>query len=214
MTAISSTSNSITIKGNIIKTNVISSGSHYGISLADADISYAKVYNNIIYDFNISGGGFAYGIFNNGPSSTLIYNNTVQNCNYGIFINAGTSIAKNNIVKGSGNANAYVNVFASGTDYNATDGTDDIGTGTHNKISQTFSFVDESNDDFHLSPTDTAAQNSGIDIRTDSNLSFETDIDGNSRPNGIWDIGADETSGVLRIDGGVRIKGGVKIDAN
>ncbi|MCK5591767.1 MAG: hypothetical protein KAI72_07410, partial [Candidatus Pacebacteria bacterium] len=104
--------------------------------------------------------------------------------------------AKNNIVKGSGDVNAYIGTFAVGTDYNATDITDEIGSGSNNQILQTFLFVNESGDDFHLAAIDTSARNSGTDLSADVNLSISDDIDGNIRL-GAWDIGADEGGKVI-----------------
>ncbi|MEF3691687.1 MAG: DUF2341 domain-containing protein [Candidatus Moraniibacteriota bacterium] len=58
-------------------------------------------------------------------------------------------------------------------------------------------------EDFHLSPTDTVARNSGADLSSDNIFPFNSDIDGQSRlgsspdtsyqiPATSWDIGADE----------------------
>jgi hypothetical protein len=153
-----------------------------------------KLWNNIIYNFNQQDniGGIASSI--TGTTALYIYNNTIVDSNKGISITAGSVIAKNNIVKGSGNSNAYEGTFASGTDYNATDGTDNIGQGSNNKISQTFTFVNEAGDDYHLASSDGGAKNSGADLTSDANISFSNDIDGNTRPTGAntWDIGADE----------------------
>jgi hypothetical protein len=149
------------------------------------------IYNNIIYDIKQTAATSA-GIEIYGVTSAPVYNNTVVDCYYGLWSELGTVIlAKNNIVKGSGDVNAYVGTFVSGTDYNATDGTDDIGTGTHNRTSQTFTFVDEVNDDFHLASTDSGARDHGVDLSSDPTFAFSDDIDGQTR-SGTWDIGADE----------------------
>ena len=59
-------------------------------------------------------------------------------------------------------------------------------------VNRTFTFVDEANDDFHLASTDdTGAKDYGTDLSSDPNLSFNDDIDGDTR-SGTWDIGADE----------------------
>ncbi|MCK5591009.1 MAG: hypothetical protein KAI72_03550, partial [Candidatus Pacebacteria bacterium] len=92
---------------------------------------------------------------------------------------------------GSGDTNAYVGTFAAGTDYNATDGTDDIGQGSNNKTGQTFSFVNESIDNFHLDPADVSAKDVGMDLSGDADISFSDDIDNETR-SVAWDIGADE----------------------
>ncbi|KKQ39021.1 MAG: hypothetical protein US57_C0023G0007, partial [Candidatus Moranbacteria bacterium GW2011_GWC2_37_73] len=67
----------------------------------------------------------------------------------------------------------------------------------NSKINQTVSFVDVANKDFHLSPSDTSAKNSGSDLSADANFAFNTDIDNQTRPSSsstIWDIGADEAA--------------------
>jgi hypothetical protein len=190
------TGTDIKISNNIIRTTMSPTWFVSGL-----DLSYGavyKVWNNILYDFsNIPNNGRAIFIWNdvtNGLSVTYLYNNTIYNSYFGIWTNgSGTTTAINNIVVGSGNANAYYGTFATGNDYNATDGTDDIGQGTHNKISQTFNFIDLANRDFHLAPTDRAARDSGVSLAADPYLPFTVDIDGNTRPYaGTWDIGADE----------------------
>ncbi|MCK9379229.1 MAG: LamG domain-containing protein, partial [Candidatus Moranbacteria bacterium] len=150
-----------------------------------------------IYDFNGNAGN-EYGIYITGGTN-YVYNNTIYNCEYGMSQQySGTIlVAKNNIIKGSGNTNAYAGTFTN-SDYNATDGTDVGDGGAHSKISQTFSFVDETNDDFHLLPSDTSARNSGVDLSQDYWLPITSDIDGHARPASArgygvaTDIGADE----------------------
>ena len=152
--------------------------------------SVAKIWNNIVYDITGTSNGRSIFI-NDSDWTAYIYNNTIIDSTEGIYQSSGSPIAKNNIVKGSGNTNAYVGTFASGTDYNATDGTDAIGQGSNNKVSRTFAFVDETNDDFHLSLTDAGAKDIGTNLQADANLPFSQDIDGSYRGN-AWDIGADE----------------------
>ncbi|MEQ1678713.1 MAG: hypothetical protein ABL876_18595, partial [Chitinophagaceae bacterium] len=183
------TNGDIRISKNILRGNNDVDWWDGGIVISGSAVTY--IWNNILYDWG--GGGFiAIEISIGGP--TYIYNNTIQNCLEGIAVIGSAAVAKNNIVKGSGDTNAYSGIFGSGTDYNATDGTDDIGEGTHNRISQTFTFADEANDDFHLALSDLGARGYGLSQYSDANLPVTNDIDGNyRRPNGeVTDIGADE----------------------
>jgi len=189
----------IRISNNILWAALSVSNYGCGITSYSAYSNNAKIWNNMFYDWTGSTGvdkGIYVGSDVGQTKNWYVYNNTFHNCEVGIQ-NSGSGatnlIAKNNIVKGSGDTNAYVGTFTSGTDYNATDGTDDIGQGTHNLISQTFSFVDEANDDFHLAPLDSGAQGHGVNLSQDPDLAFSDDIDGQARI-GPWDIGADKIS--------------------
>jgi len=66
--------------------------------------------------------------------------------------------------------------------------------GTGDRNSQTFSFTDASNGDFHLTASDTGARGYGTNLYNDSVYAFQTDIDGDDRggSGAQWDIGADE----------------------
>ncbi|MCK5591170.1 MAG: hypothetical protein KAI72_04370, partial [Candidatus Pacebacteria bacterium] len=185
------TASEISFNSNILKGAISETNSEgRGIYANDADIT-AKIYNNIIYDFVNGAAANTAGIATSTGGTYYLYNNSLIDNYVGIAINAGTAAAKNNIVKGSGDTNAYVGTFAAGTDYNATDGTDDIGQGSNNKTGQTFSFVNESIDNFHLDPADVSAKDLGMDLSGDSNISFSDDIDNETR-SVAWDIGADE----------------------
>ena len=131
-----STSTDVRVFNNIIRRTSANA------SMSGIDFGYGglyKVWNNIIYDFSGSGIVFFNGF---GTSTAYVYNNTLYNNTYSALdVSSGNSvIAKNNIVYGSGSTNAYIGTFAAGTDYNATDGTDNIGQGANNKISQNFFF--------------------------------------------------------------------------
>jgi len=187
---LSSDTTDVVIAQNLIHDD--NSGISSAIGFMGGSAARPKIYNNIIYNT------FS-GIFTDtwgGPS--YVYNNTIGSCNggFGIRTTSSNIVAKNNLVKSCGDSGAYVGTFSAGTDYNATDGTDNIGTGSNNKISQNFSFVDATNKDFHLLPTDTAARNAGADLSADANLPVTTDIDGQTRNASInaFDIGADESA--------------------
>jgi hypothetical protein len=168
----------------------------YDIAIvAENNTGNIYIFNNIIYDWgknNASSGGIR--INSNGAAqNTYIENNTLHENYAGLERSDGTVIAINNLVEGSGNTLAYVGTFAAGTDYNATDGTDAIGVGTHNQTSQTFTFTDDTNGDhglrdFHLASNDAGAKDLGTDT---VNSGYTDDIDEVARA-GSWDIGADE----------------------
>jgi len=76
----------------------------------------------------------------------------------------------------------------------SSDATADDWGGTGNRINQTFAFVDETNDDFHLAENDTGAKGYGTDLSIDPDFPVIDDIDGQTRPVwDAWDIGADQT---------------------
>jgi len=155
------------------------------------------LWNNIIYDSGTNG----YAIYHRVPSVTVYaYNNTIQNCDFSFVVDASCPVvAKNNLIKNS--PEGASGTFSVGTDYNATDratiGYTVAGSGNlHDRTSQTFGFVSEARDDFHLLPGDSGARNYGADLSNDANISFSTDIDRQNRA-GNWDIGADEARGTV-----------------
>lgn len=131
----------------------------------------AKVWNTIIYDVRKSG---AFGIKTEDTDWVLhCHNVAIHNCDTSFYNNAGTFNAKN-----CGSAAAITAAFS--------------GTITQTTCSSTTpTFVDETNDDFHLAAGDTTWKDVGTDLSGDANLAFSVDIDGETR-SGTWDIGADE----------------------
>jgi len=165
----------------------------YGFWLqpAGATDTFVYIYNNWIYnwgDSNNSRGAFW---INPDSANERIYieNNTLVDNTAGIVINDGNVVTLNNIVKGSGNTLAYIELGGTHTqDYNMTDGTDVTGQGANSHTEHTFSFVDEANGDFHLQSTDTGA----INLATETvNSGYTTDIDNVAR-GANWDCGADQ----------------------
>jgi hypothetical protein len=158
------------------------------------------IYNNIIYNFVNSTYGNV-GIQNSGIA--YVYNNTVAKtarCYIGGA--SGDTILKNNIAQDCLSSYDY-----SGT-LNTTVSTNNLSNltgapGLNPLNSKTVSFISTTagSEDFHLSPTDTAAKDAGTSLASDSAFPFATDMDGQSRPipntkyqiqNTTWDIGADE----------------------
>lgn len=187
----------ITIAYNLIKSSLANSvaagGGLINFAYVTTSAGAEYIWNNILYD---KPGTFGCGMYiGDYTGNYYIYNNSLRGMAYGIVRTNITNIyAKNNLF--SGNTNDATGTFAAGTDYNATNNasigyTVTGGGNTHDRTSQTFSFVNDTNKDFHLLSTDTGAKDFGIDLSGDANLAFTTDIDGQTR-SGSWDIGADE----------------------
>jgi parallel beta-helix repeat protein len=175
---VSGAGGNILISNNIIR-NQATAGIRRGIVLENS----AKVWNNIIY--NQASYGIEARWWSN--SVSFLYNNTVYGSGIGIFVGDSHSvIAKNNI--SYNNTDNYIGVFDSLSTNNLSGPTQADAPGYSPKNSTTVSFVSSS--DFHIASSDTSAKDAGADISSE----FTTDIDGQIRP-GLWDIGADETTG-------------------
>lgn len=78
----------------------------------------------------------------------------------------------------------------------SSDGTADDFSGSGNRASQIFSFINSGSGDFHLQASDIGAKNYGTDLSADPDgyYSFSTDMDNQARyaVDSQWDIGADE----------------------
>lgn len=158
-----------------------------------------RFYNNVFYVGNTDSLPFRACFFidtsaNTTDFSILMYNNTFiggnDNCINILDVNAIVT-AKNNIVANSVTENVFI-ATESGSDYNASDSASNFDSGGgHNRDSQTFTFVDAGNQDFHLDGADAGARTYGV---TDPGSGlFDDDIDGETRTP-PWDIGADQVS--------------------
>jgi hypothetical protein len=186
---------------------------HYGITTwAGSSNDLVYIYNNIVYDFQ-DDSWQGIGITLNSDAQSYVYNNTVQNCQYGFYGSPSASaILKNNI--GYNNEVNY-----SGGSYDETNSTNNIsGPSQSNAPGQnpidnaSVSFRNESGDDFRLAMSDTAAKESGLNLYSDSTQPVTTDIEGESRPSPgsslmdtnsttdgheyAFDIGADQISSI------------------
>ena len=173
------------IFGNILRQETAADDTHgiYGYWVSGT----VYIFNNLIYDFSSSSG-----IYGNNVGAYAIYNNTIINCSFGIYqVWPETSSVKNNILRSC--STPISGTFASGSGYNATDaeslGYTVTGGATSDRVSQTFTFADEANDDFSLASNDAGARDYGVSD-PGSGL-YSDDIIGNTR-SGSWDIGAFE----------------------
>jgi len=156
------------------------------------DTLTVKVWNNILITDSTNVNSNALDIVEPGITA-YIYNNTgIANAGAAFRRNLGTAIIKNNLGFSSTNV-AFVGAWSSAENNASDDDTADDWGGAGNRINQTFSFVDESNDDYRLLANDVGAKNFGSDLSSDPNIAFSDDIEQNDRGyGGTWDIGADE----------------------
>lgn len=102
-----------------------------------------------------------------------------------------TLIVKNTLSTGNTLA-AFAGGLSAGSEYNASN--DGTATSPNSRINQTFTFVDATGGDYHLTAGDTGAKDFGTDLSADASWPFSTDFDGQTRAT-PWDIGADEVVG-------------------
>lgn len=141
------------------------------------------VRNTLVYDFNTTG---SIGISSSATTAkNILQNCTVANCTIGYDTGYLDTIAENCLSAGNTTAFGTSSNWYTGTRYNSSS-TATV-PGTNGRTSQTFTFVDEPNDDYHLGGADSGARDYGVDL----SASFTVDIDGVTR-SGTWDIGADE----------------------
>ena len=114
---------------------------------------------------------------------------------------SGTFTLTNCLATGSGAGGEdfeAAGTFAN-SDFCAAGDTSDPGAGGSNRVSQTFTFVNEAGNDFHLTTADTGAKDFGTDLSADATFDFDDDINdgtmGAAKSGELfstWDIGFDE----------------------
>ncbi|KPJ58178.1 MAG: hypothetical protein AMJ46_14545, partial [Latescibacteria bacterium DG_63] len=160
-----------------------------GLIISGSGTGTVRIWNNIVYDFNI--GTECTGIENWAANMTVyLYNNTVYNCLIGIWRSDGTLVAKNNIAYNNGDN--YSGTFDDSSTNNLSGPSQSDARGSNPRNAVTVTFVNEAGDDFHLASTDAGAKQYGADLSADPYIAFSDDIDGEVRVSGSWDIGADE----------------------
>ncbi|MDR3558801.1 MAG: hypothetical protein P4L58_00160, partial [Candidatus Pacebacteria bacterium] len=165
----------------------------YGV-ICYTGASTCKIWNNIVYGFSLGSAGRG-SILVGGSSSTVayVYNNTTYGNYIGIQELAGGEIFLNNNLSYN-NGTDYDGSFDPSSTNNLSKDATAPAYGTYYR-NATVTFVDATNDDFHLASTDTGAIGNGANLISDTYLPFSTDIDGQTRPaTGAWDIGADEST--------------------
>jgi hypothetical protein len=186
--------------------NLLIKGTYIGGSDNDCICTHAAggtgtvyVYNCILHspDFGSNQGS---AIYSAGTSYTwYVYNNTfiagAHGNSYGINNTTASYTVKaiNNLFTGYSGGRSAAGGAMAGSGYNATTdssiGYTVSGGSTGDRLSQTFSFVDANNGDFHLKSDDPGAKGHGL---TDPGSGlFSDDIDGQTR-SAPWDIGADQ----------------------
>jgi hypothetical protein len=145
-----------------------------------------KIWNTII-----EGNGTTIKGIRSAAGLTIYASNvTVAECDIGFYGNGGDIVAKNCL--GYSNSTADFDGLATGcTNCASSDATADDFGGSGNRVSQTFTFVDGANGDYHLQAGDAGALAFGTDLTADANTPFSDDIDGDTRP-ASWAIGADD----------------------
>lgn len=169
------------------------------INVSETDFFYPGIYtptagqvcNNIIHDC----AGWGIDIRDYSGSTLAVYNNTIIGGTTGIgkYSSAGSGgKVVNNICHGQSTKCFDWTNITTVPGYNASsDDTADNNGGSGNRESQTFTFVDADNDDYHLDGDDAGARGYGVGPSSDGNVPT-TDIDGDSRSGTTCDIGADE----------------------
>jgi len=125
-----------------------------------------------------------------GTTNGYVYNTTVIGGDRGIrTTGVGIITCKNTISRGARIADFESSDFTGSTNNASGDGT---APGTNSRINQTFTFVNEAGDDYHLALTDAGARNFGLDLNSPPDTIFDYDDDIDMELIDVWDIGADE----------------------
>ena len=183
-----------------------------GLEIFSAGFGELRANNNLFYDWDASGLTFVAGISPDDVDFTVyLHNNTVVDCQDGINVVNGTTVAKNNLVYN--NVDNYVGLFDAASTNNLSGPGSDLDIPPNNaRDGFAVTFVNAAADDFHLDPSDTGAQDFGTNLAGDPDLAFVDDIDGGLRV-APWDIGADDAlagpSGPMRVLSGSYIGDGL-----
>ena len=162
-------------------------GIHLGTDVAGNQSVINTIVSNFTYATVANGWGIR--VVNHTSGKSYVYNVTLVDCGNCIEDGFNDIVCKNVITKPASGGSSFVGAFDASSDYNASSTA--TAPGANSRINQTFTFVDETGDDFHLASGDAGAKDAGTDLSGDANYPFSDDIDGQTR-SGSWDIGADE----------------------
>ena len=132
-----------------------------------------------------------------GDPASYAYNNTILNCIQGIDLGNGNGrlLLKNTYIGNSGNPS--IAVQGGILDTIVTSATSDgfTGTTTITVVNCHFTTITAGSEDLHIASTSYLCHgvHAGTDLHTgDTYYNFSTDFEDDARPNGSWDIGADQ----------------------
>ena len=145
-----------------------------------------RVYNSIFLDI-INGTNDCRGV-TTGASTAYVYSCTFHNCYRASWMWANAATFKNCLAQDCGAA-CFAGTYTAASTNNCSDDNTEPGS---NQQNGEVTFVDEANDDFHLSADDAYAKGNGANLYEDATIAITVDIAGNARPNGVQCIGAFE----------------------
>lgn len=149
-------------------------------------------WNNIIYGYLYDTGNINQGGIYCDAGYCNAYNNTVYGSNIGFVHNGGAYTVKNNISYNNQTGyGVWGGAFAASSTNNLSGPSQTDAPGSNPRNAVTVSFVNASSSNLHLSTGDAGAKDHGVNLSSNPDISFNTDIDGQTRT-GTWDIGADE----------------------
>lgn len=127
-------------------------------------------------------------------TGTLFYNCTsVGNSGDGFNSDTGLNHSAINCLAYDNTGDGFSGTLSGVALTNASD--DATASGTGSRTNQTFRFIDEDNDDYHLDPQDAGARFKGTDLSSDLSFPFEDDIDGDIFT--TWSIGFDHNGDLV-----------------
>jgi len=151
----------------------------------DRDSGSVYIKNSLFYNYSGTGADTR-GITTYASNVNFyLYNNTFFNVRKSITGNTLFTCV-NNITQKSNDG--FVGTFNASSDYNVSDISSDAPGA--NSITGTVSFFDSASYNFTIASDDTIAKYNGYDLYNNGVVNWNTDIIGNTRTSGSWDIGA------------------------